>query len=274
MKNKLGVMQGRLLPKYQGRYQAFPVGRWADEFTLAQGCGLDLIEFIFDYNDAEANPLLRADGCAEISSLSNQTGVLVETVCADYFMVAPLHAEEMVAVRKSISILNRLIESANRLHIRDIVLPCVDQSSLKTKASEDRLVDVLNSLIPTLQSAEVNICLETDLSPHAFLSLLKRLPSDRISVNYDIGNSASLGFCLETELNIYGHRITDIHIKDRVLHGGPVLLGRGAANFQQAFSMLKKMEYTGPLIMQAYRDDEGLEVFKEQLAYVKALLDD
>ena len=53
-----------------------------------------------------------------------------------------------------------------------------------------------------------------------------------------------------------------------------MLLGRGAANFQQAFSMLKKMEYTGPLIMQAYRDDEGLEVFKEQLAYVKALLDD
>ena len=52
-------------------------------------------------------------------------------------------------------------------------MPCVDQSSLKTKASEDRLVDVLNSLIPTLQSAEVNICLETDLSPHAFLSLLK-----------------------------------------------------------------------------------------------------
>ena len=274
MNNKLGVMQGRLLPKYQGRYQAFPVGCWADEFSLAQSFGLDLIEFIFDYNDAEANPLLRADGCAKISSLSNQTGVFVETICADYFMEAPLHAEEISAVQTSIDILNRLIESANRLQIRDIVLPCVDQSSLKARASKDRLVDVLNSLIPTLKSAEVNICLETDLSPDAFLSLLERLPSERITVNYDIGNSASLGFCVETELSTYGHRVTDIHIKDRVLRGGPVLLGTGAADFQQAFSMLKKIEYTGPLIMQAYRDDEGLGVFKEQLAYVKALFDE
>ena len=274
MINKLGVMQGRLLPKYQGRYQAFPIGCWADEFTLAQGFGLDLIEFIFDYNDAEDNPLLRAHGCAEISSLINQTGVFVETICADYFMEAPLHAEEMSVVRASINILNRLIESANRLRVRDIVVPCVDQSSLKAKDSEDRLVDILNSLIPTLQSAEVNICLETDLSPHAFFTLLDRLPSDRITVNYDIGNSASLGFCVETELNTYGHRVTDVHIKDRVLRGGPVPLGTGAADFKKAFSMLKKIEYTGPLIMQAYRDDEGLGIFEEQFAYVKALFDE
>ena len=28
-------MQGRLLPKYQGHYQAHPVGYWEDEFTVA-----------------------------------------------------------------------------------------------------------------------------------------------------------------------------------------------------------------------------------------------
>ena len=274
MDNKLGVMQGRLLPKYQGRYQAFPVGCWADEFSLAQGFGLDLIEFILDYNGAEDNPLLRTGGCTEISLLSNQTGVFVETVCADYFMEAPLHSEDMTVVRTSVDILNRLIESANRLQIRDIVLPCVEQSSLKAKGNEDRLVDVLNSFIPVLQSAEVNICLETDLPPQAFLSLLDRLPFDCITVNYDIGNSASLGFCVETEFNAYGHRVTDVHIKDRVLRGGPVPLGTGSANFQQAFSTLKKIQYTGPLIMQAYRDDEGIGIFKEQLAYVKALFDE
>ena len=35
MKNKIGVMQGRLVPKYQGRYQAFPIGMWQDEFKVA-----------------------------------------------------------------------------------------------------------------------------------------------------------------------------------------------------------------------------------------------
>ena len=45
----IGVMQGRLLPKYQGRYQAHPVGYWKDEFNIASTIGLSFIEFILDY---------------------------------------------------------------------------------------------------------------------------------------------------------------------------------------------------------------------------------
>ena len=30
--NQVGVMQGRLLPKYKGRYQAHPKDTWQDEF--------------------------------------------------------------------------------------------------------------------------------------------------------------------------------------------------------------------------------------------------
>ena len=53
IKNKFGIMQGRLLPKYHGRYQAHPVGYWKDEFPIASQLGLDSIEFILDYNDVE-----------------------------------------------------------------------------------------------------------------------------------------------------------------------------------------------------------------------------
>ncbi len=41
MNNKIGVMQGRLLPKYQGRYQAHPVGCWQDEFIVAREVGIE-----------------------------------------------------------------------------------------------------------------------------------------------------------------------------------------------------------------------------------------
>ena len=58
MKNVFGVIQGRLLPKYEGRYQAHPKGYWEDEFEIAKNLGLDCIEFILDYNDADQNPLL------------------------------------------------------------------------------------------------------------------------------------------------------------------------------------------------------------------------
>ena len=68
MKNQIGVMQGRLLPKYKGRYQAHPVGYWQDEFPKAAELGLDCIEFILDYNDAEQNPLDDSGGVQRNSS--------------------------------------------------------------------------------------------------------------------------------------------------------------------------------------------------------------
>ena len=62
VKNPIGVMQGRLLPKYHGRYQAHPIGYWQEEFPKATALGLDCIEFILDFDGAEENPLLRPDG--------------------------------------------------------------------------------------------------------------------------------------------------------------------------------------------------------------------
>ena len=77
MLRPLGVMQGRLLPQYKGRYQAHPLGYWQDEFALAANLGLDCIEFILDFNDAVHNPLLTQEGRKQIKSLSDQTGVRV-----------------------------------------------------------------------------------------------------------------------------------------------------------------------------------------------------
>ena len=268
MNNKLGVMQGRLVPKYQGRYQAFPIGMWQDEFKVAKGCGLDLIEFILDFNDAEENPLLKLGGVGEIAKISKVTNVSVKTICADYFMEAPLHSSDDKTAEKSFKILERLLETAKALQIADIVIPCVDQSSLETKEAVDRFVKQITKIIPRIEKQNINLSLETDLSPKPFVELLDRLNSKNITVNYDIGNSAALGFDSDKELEAYGDRITDIHIKDRVLGGGPVTLGEGNANFAKFFNKLKEFDYQGPFIMQAYRDDEGVEIFKKQLDWI------
>ena len=272
MKNKIGVMQGRLVPKYQGRYQAFPVGMWQDEFKVAQECGLDLIEFILDFNDAEENPLLKLGGVDEIVKISKDTSVSVKTICADYFMEAPLHSSDSKLAKESFKILERLLEAAKVLKITDIVIPCVDQSSLKTEEAVNRFIKQIIKIIPAIEKQNINLSLETDLPPKAFIQLLKRLNSKNITVNYDIGNSAALGFDSDEELEVYGDRITDIHIKDRVSGGGPVTLGEGNADFTKFFNKLKEFNYQGPFIMQAYRDDEGVEIFKKQLDWIKKYL--
>ncbi len=125
IKNKFGIMQGRLLPKYKNRYQAHPVGYWKDEFPIASNLGLDSIEFIFDYNDADTNPLITSSGIQEIKKIEKSSGVKVRSICADYFMEAPIHCKNTTVVDKSLNYLERLISNASSLNISDIVVPCV-----------------------------------------------------------------------------------------------------------------------------------------------------
>jgi len=272
VKNQLGVMQGRLVPKYQGRYQAFPIGMWQDEFKVAKACGLDLVEFILDFNDAEENPLLKIGGIEEIVRVCQNTDVSVKTICADYFMEAPLHSSDNKVADESFKILERLLEAAKVLKITDIVIPCVDQSSLETEEAVNRFIKQIIKIIPTIEKENFNLSLETDLAPQPFIELLNKLNSKNITVNYDIGNSAALGFDSDEELAAYGDRITDIHIKDRLLGGGPVTLGEGNADFTKFFDKLEEYDYQGPFIMQAYRDDEGVKIFRKQLNWIKKYL--
>ena len=55
--------------------------------------------------------------------------------------------------------------------------------------------------------------------------------------------------------------------------GNSVFLGSGNANFNQFFKGLETYHYKGPFIMQAYRDEEGLKIFKRQLDWIIIYLD-
>ena len=267
LKNKFGIMQGRLLPKYQDKYQAHPVGYWQNEFNIANKLGLDCIEFIFDYHLAEKNPLLNSIGLEEIKNLEKLSGVKVFSICADYFMEAPLHSKNPSIVDRSIKVLDRLIKNASLLNISDIVIPCVDQSSLKNREDIDNFVNNIKLVTKVAEISKINICLETDLAPKPFADLLDSIGSNNVTVNYDIGNSASMGYDPEDEFKAYGYQITDLHIKDRKLGGESVLLGYGNADFKKIFDLLKKYDYQGIMIFQAFRDDQGLKTFKNQKSW-------
>ena len=64
-------------------------------------------------------------------------------------------------------------------------------------------------------------------------------------INYDSGNSASLGFDPDKEFNEYGNRIINIHIKDREVHGTTLRLGLGNTNFKKVFNNIEKLNIKG-----------------------------
>src|SRR5207244_12736081 len=62
----IAIMQGRLLPSSDGRIQCFPRERWRDEFALAAAAGLSAIEWIYDLQGADVNPIASDDGVSLI----------------------------------------------------------------------------------------------------------------------------------------------------------------------------------------------------------------
>ena len=78
-------------------------------------------------------------------------------------------------------------------------------------------------------------------------------------INFDMGNSASLGHNPEEELSVCSGRILNIHIKDRILAGHSVKLGSGDVNFKKIAKSLSDQEYAGNMILQAARDFQSDE---------------
>jgi hexulose-6-phosphate isomerase len=141
--------------------------------------------------------------------------------------------------------------------IRTIVVPLVDNGRLETVEQENILVDFFLSQELFLAEHHLQILFESDFAPTELARFIARLPNDRFGINYDLGNSAALGFPPEDEFDAYGSRILNVHVKDRVLGGTTVPLMTGNADFSLVFSELTKLNYKGNYILQTARASDG-----------------
>jgi L-ribulose-5-phosphate 3-epimerase len=256
----IAIMQGRLVPPTDGRIQCFPRERWQDEFALASAAGLDAIEWIYDLYGADVNPIATNDGLTMIESLSAASQVQIRSVCADYFMEKPFLRSTETEVAERIETLAWLLGQCAMLGVRRVVLPFVDASRIDSDAEFREVVAVLRRVLPDLDATGVELHLETSLPPDRFADLLAQLPHPKVKVNYDSGNSASLGFRPAEEFAAYGDRVGSVHIKDRVLGGGTVPLETGDADFDALFTALADTAYQGDFVLQVARGMPGDEV--------------
>jgi L-ribulose-5-phosphate 3-epimerase len=269
---RIGIMQGRLVPPVNGRIQAFPVDEWREEFPRAASAELGAIEWIYETHGRDRNPLASEDGILEMRTLSDRHHVAVRSLCADYFMEAPLVRASSSEVDERLAHLDWLLDRCRRAGILRVVLPFVDNSEVRTMAEQDALVETLHEA-ERLTRGDVELHLEMSLAPSAFAGFLERLP-DRVRVNYDSGNSASLGYDAREEFAAYGDRVGSVHIKDRVRGGTTVPLGTGNADLKRVFAELNRIGYSGDLILQVARGEAGREIewARHNRAYVERAL--
>ncbi len=257
---RIAIMQGRLLPPQDGRFQCFPRGCWREEFPLAAAAGLNAIEWIYDLHGADVNPLGCDSGIEEMQALARQHKIDIVSVCADYFMDRPFITASPAEFTELASHLVWLLNRSRLVGITRIVLPFVDASRIETPAQETQVVEMLWDVLPHVANAGVEIHLETSLGPEDFAALLAKLPHPMLKANYDSGNSASLGYDVRCELAAYGPRIGSVHIKDRVRGAGTVPLGQGDADIPALLSGLAAIAYRGDFVLQVARGTAGEEV--------------
>ena len=258
--NPISIMQGRLVPPEGGHFQSFPRKRWRDEFALAKAAGLNAIEWIYDAYGEDVNPLASEQGIDEMRQLSKASGIAVRSLCADYFMDHPFlrttQAERSALIKK----MERLLERCSMIGIIRVVIPFVDRSRIENESELDEVAGIISALAQFAAVKQIELHLETARPPKEFAHLLDRIPAASVRVNYDSGNSASLGYSVAEEFSAYGDRIGSVHIKDRLLGGGTVPLGNGNADLNAVFSGLGKLGYRGDYVLQIARSIPGDEV--------------
>jgi len=255
--NHLGIMQGRLLPPVDGEIQAFPGERWRDEFLIAKELNLDLIEMIFDVDDPQINPLFTSDGIHTIQEIIQATGIGVKSVCADYFMKYKLINNSEDETVKNLNTLVELINRLDEIELRTIVLPFVDNSEIKDSNELMQLRKLLESVFDKTGNSSICLSLESSLPAKMLREFLEDINHPRLKINYDTGNSTSLGYNLYEEICTLGPWILDVHIKDRLIHGPTVPLGEGDTDFEATFRALRKINYNSFFILQAQRGSDG-----------------
>jgi L-ribulose-5-phosphate 3-epimerase len=257
MLERIGFMQGRLSALVEGRIQAFPWDEWQSEFPAAEQLGLQLMEWTLDQDRLYENPLLTTAGQAEINLLRDRNGIRIASLTGDCFMQSPFwkHAGELGRVLQDD--FRAIARACSAVGISMMVVPLVDNGRLQSREQEDLLVAVLQENTALLKELDVKVIFESDFTPVELARFIDRLDASYFGINYDIGNSASLGMNPVEEMAAYGQRIVNVHIKDRVRGGTTVPLGTGDADFDAVFSNLARLSYRGNYILQTARAGDG-----------------
>jgi L-ribulose-5-phosphate 3-epimerase len=267
-KPKIGFIQGRLSPITNNRIQQFPWDSWKNEFAIASKIDIRLIEWTIDTFKFYQNPLINLNYWEEINTIASKNNIFIPSVTCDYFMENPPWKSDLNLIKKGIIAIFRGMKN---ISAKILVVPLVDNSSLLESSNVNIVKNLFTDLIPEISQNNIQIAFECDLNPERLLDFISKFDRNYFGINYDIGNSASLGFDPNKEFKAYGSRITNVHVKDRKLNGSTIPLGEGDADFLRIFRLLHEENYQGNLILQTARSKEGKDA--EVLVKYKKLVE-
>jgi L-ribulose-5-phosphate 3-epimerase len=256
-RNLIGFMQGRLCDCVDGKIQAFPWKTWKSEFLSAKEINMNVMEWTLDQRRLYRNPLMTSKGQEIIRKLSVKYNISIPSLTGDCFMQSPFWKIDTLLCEDLQADFIAICKACAALGIQMIVMPLVDNGRLETQKQEKVFLEFMLKHHSFFIHNKIKVIFESDYDPEKLMRFINYFPCDCFGINYDSGNSAAFGFVPSEEFDAYGSRVLNIHIKDRVLGGETVPLGKGNVDFDDLFSRVFRQKYQGNFILQTARVSDG-----------------
>lgn len=263
--NRIGFMQGRLTNKNGFFPQVFPFDVWEKEFDRASEIGLSSMEWMFNEDDWENNPIINKEKIAVINKKIQESNVKVSGICANYFMKNSLYDPKKTENNQKI--LQKLIYGAKAVSCPNIILPLFEASEFGTADTEGK--ERLRRIVNEVELDNIHILFETDADAEDIVAYIETMQCTNIGLCYDIGNATGSGKNVLEELETFSRNIGNVHIKDKKINGTSVMLGTGDALFEECISCLEKNGYKGSFILESYFGEDAVQDTKINYDYIK-----
>jgi sugar phosphate isomerase/epimerase len=269
---KIGMMQGRVIPAQLDRFQVFPDSNWEEELSKTKKIGFKYVEILYDKKLICKKLLQQPENMDKlgINPRVKNSGPAVHSICLDYLAsISALNSWKTFSEE-----VEQIIQIIKNTTIKILVIPFFDENFIKSQEELEALLNLFRekSLDKTAMANDILIALELSLPAYQIRTLLEKYRLKNIKICYDIGNAKAEGYFPEHEIIELGDFICHVHIKDRRPNGPNVMLGKGQVNFKACFKALKKIDYKGLMIFETrFHSAPAIEAVKN-LQFVEDLI--
>lgn len=253
---------------------------WRERLELAAEAGFQFVEMSIDETD---DRLSRLDWSfaerREVLQAIQDTGVKILSICLSGHRRFPFGSKDEQKRTAAMDIMAKAIKLASDLGVRNIQLAGYDvYYEHKTITSRNYFIENLREAVALAASYGVTLSLEIMDDPFLnsitkFKKIKEQIASPWLQVYPDIGNLSAwpendVGYELELGID----HIVAVHLKDTlaVTEEFPgkfkeVPFGTGCVDFYGCLRTLKRLNYTGPFLIEMWS-----EVSEDPLAEIQA----
>lgn len=259
--SSIGLIQGRLFPKYIDQLQVFPDKTWKKEINILREIGFDYIELLWD----------KKKSIKQIWEIQDQillhSKIQAHSICLD----------SITFKNTSNSIINEIddvIRTFGKKTPSILVIPLLSKAGINSFGKlKDFIANVnMHNVMKSIKEYNIKLAIEIDMPSSHVLDALNFDKSGLIGVCIDSGNLWNYSESPTKDILTLSEKVIHVHIKDKDSIGNNVMLGKGLVKFNEFFKALIEIGYSKNMTLETKYFKDPIVEAKNNLQYILAIL--